>query len=170
MFQSSPQLPDKRFVNGDTPANFAQLIDKKTKAVYIESLGNPKFNVPDFEAIAKVAHDHGVPLIVDNTFGMGGYLVNPIKYGADIVVHSATKWIGGHGTTIGGVVIDAGTFPWNNGRFPIFTEPSPGYHGLKYWEVFGPEGPFKANIAFAIKLRVEQLRDFGTMIDGGNES
>ncbi len=120
-------------MQGDTPEHFIPLIDKKTKAIYIESVGNPRFNVPDIEAIAKIAHDHGVPLIVDNTFGMGGYLVNPIKHGADIVVHSATKWIGGHGTTIGGVVIDAGTFPWNNGNFPIFTEPSPGYHGLKYW-------------------------------------
>ncbi|KAJ3041404.1 Homocysteine synthase [Rhizophlyctis rosea] len=157
-----PRLGIKvRFVDGDRPEDFVPLIDDRTKAIYVETIGNPKHNVPDFEAIAKIAHSHGIPLIVDNTFGMGGYLCNPIKHGADIVVHSATKWIGGHGNTIGGVVIDAGTFPWNNGRFPIFTEPSPGYHGLKFWDVFGPEGPFGVNMAFGIKLRVEQLRDFG---------
>ncbi|ORY06813.1 O-acetylhomoserine/O-acetylserine sulfhydrylase [Basidiobolus meristosporus CBS 931.73] len=150
-----------KFANGDDPESIAALIDENTKAVYIESIGNPKYNIPDFEAIAKVAHDAGVPLIVDNTFGAGGYLVNPIKYGADIVTHSATKWIGGHGTTIGGIIIDAGTFPWNNGRFPQFTEPAEGYHGLKFWDVFGPSGPFNANIAFAIRARVEILRDLG---------
>ncbi|KAJ3284512.1 Homocysteine synthase [Rhizoclosmatium sp. JEL0117] len=151
-----------KFVEGDKAEDFIPHIDEKTKAIYIESVGNPRHNVPDFKAIAKVAHDHRIPLIVDNTFGMGGYLVKPIEHGADIVVASATKWIGGHGTTIGGVIIDAGTFPWNNGKFPVFTEPSPGYHGLKFWDIFGPEGPFKANIAYAIRLRVEQLRDFGT--------
>ncbi|KAI9017790.1 O-acetylhomoserine/O-acetylserine sulfhydrylase [Gaertneriomyces semiglobifer] len=150
-----------RFVDGDNPNDFAALIDDKTKAVYVETVGNPKHNVPDFAAIAKIAHGHGVPLVVDNTFGMGGYLCNPIKHGADIVVHSATKWIGGHGTTVGGIVIDAGTFPWNNGRFPSFTEPSPGYHGMKFWDTFGPSGPFGVNMAFGIKLRVEQLRDIG---------
>ncbi|KAJ3406063.1 O-acetylhomoserine aminocarboxypropyltransferase [Chytriomyces confervae] len=150
-----------KFVEGDKAEDFEPLIDDKTKAIYIESVGNPRHNVPDFRAIADVAHKHGIPLIVDNTFGIGGYLVRPIEHGADIVVASATKWIGGHGTTIGGVVVDAGTFPWNNGKFPVFTEPSPGYHGLKFWDTFGPEGPFKANIAFAIRLRVEQLRDFG---------
>ncbi|KAJ3234095.1 Homocysteine synthase, partial [Chytriomyces hyalinus] len=150
-----------KFVDGDKAEDFEPLIDEKTKAIYIESVGNPRHNVPDFRAIADIAHKHGVPLIVDNTFGIGGYLVRPIEHGADIVVASATKWIGGHGTTIGGVVIDAGTFPWNNGKFPVFTEPSPGYHGLKFWDTFGPEGPFKANLAFAIRLRVEQLRDFG---------
>lgn len=150
-----------KFAKGDDPESIKSLIDGKTKAVYVESIGNPKFSIPDFEAIAKVAHDAGVPLIVDNTFGAGGYLVQPIKHGADIVVHSATKWIGGHGNTIGGVVIDAGTFPWNNGKFPVFTEPSPGYHGMKFWDIFGPEGPFKVNMAYAIRLRVEGLRDFG---------
>ncbi|KAL2919733.1 Homocysteine/cysteine synthase [Polyrhizophydium stewartii] len=150
-----------RFVSGDSPADFAPLIDSRTKAIYLETIGNPKFNIPDFDAIAKIAKEHGVPLVVDNTFGMGGYLFNPIKHGADIVVHSATKWIGGHGTTIGGVVIDAGTFPWNNGRFPAFTEGSPSYHGLKFWDTFGPDGPFKTNIAFGIRLRVENLRDIG---------
>ncbi|KAJ3023977.1 Homocysteine synthase [Thoreauomyces humboldtii] len=152
---------DVRFAKGDTAKEFESLIDAKTKAVYIESIGNPKHNVPDFEGIAEVCKRLGVPLVVDNTFGMGGYLCSPIKFGADIVVHSATKWIGGHGTTIGGVVIDAGTFPWDNGRFPTFTEPSPGYHGVKFWETFGPSGPFGANLTFGIKLRVEQLRDLG---------
>ncbi|KAJ3331515.1 Homocysteine synthase [Blyttiomyces sp. JEL0837] len=150
-----------KFVEGDNAEDFIPFIDSKTKAIYIESIGNPRHNVPDFAAFAKVAHDHGIPLIVDNTFGMGGWLCQPIAHGADIVVASATKWIGGHGTTIGGVVIDSGKFPWNNGKFPVFTEPSPGYHGLRFWDVFGPEGPFKANLAFAIRLRVEQLRDFG---------
>ncbi|KAI9209201.1 O-acetylhomoserine/O-acetylserine sulfhydrylase [Polychytrium aggregatum] len=150
-----------RFVDGDRPEDFEPLIDDRTKAIYIESIGNPKHNVPDFRAISKIAKKHGIPLIVDNTFGIAGYVSKPIAHGADIVVASATKWIGGHGNTIGGVVIDAGTFPWNNGRFPAFTEPSPGYHGLKFWDVFGPEGPFKTNIAFSIRLRVENLRDFG---------
>ncbi|KAJ1566418.1 Homocysteine synthase, partial [Cladochytrium tenue] len=143
-----------RFVDGDRPEDFAPLIDDRTRAIYLESIGNPRHNVPDFEAFAKLAHDHGVPLVVDNTFGMAGYLARPIDHGADIVVASATKWIGGHGNTIGGVVVDAGRFPWNNGRFPVFTEPSPGYHGLKFWDTFGP-------ISFAIRLRVEALRDFG---------
>ncbi|KAJ3104966.1 Homocysteine synthase [Phlyctochytrium planicorne] len=150
-----------KFVDGDKPEDFIPLIDDRTKAIYLETIGNPRHNVPDFEAIAKIAHDHGIPLIVDNTFGMGGWLARPIDHGADIVVASATKWIGGHGTTIGGVVIDAGTFPWNNGKFKVFTEPSPGYHGLKFWDIFGPQGPFGVNIAYSIRLRVEQLRDFG---------
>lgn len=150
-----------RFVDGDDPAELAKHFDARTKAVYVESIGNPRFNVPDIAGIAKIAHEHGIAVIVDNTFGCGGYVARPIEHGADIVVASATKWIGGHGTTIGGVVIDAGTFPWNNGRYPLFTEPSPGYHGLKFWDVFGPEGPFKVNMAFAIRVRVEILRDFG---------
>ncbi|KAJ3068870.1 Homocysteine synthase [Podochytrium sp. JEL0797] len=150
-----------KFVESDKAEDFAPLIDEHTKAIYIESIGNPRHNVPDFRAIAKVAHDHGIPLIVDNTFGMGGYLCRPFDHGADIVVASATKWIGGHGNTVGGIVVDAGTFPWNNGKFPMFTEPSPGYHGLKFYDVFGPDGPFKANLTYAIRLRVEQLRDFG---------
>ncbi|KAJ3331706.1 Homocysteine synthase, partial [Kappamyces sp. JEL0680] len=152
---------ETRFVNGDNPADFVPLIDANTKAIYVETIGNPKFNVPDFEAIAKIAKDHGVPLVVDNTFGMGGYLFNPLKHGANIVTHSATKWIGGHGNTIGGVVIDGGNFPWNNGRFPEFTTGSPSYHNLNFWEVFGPDGPFKTNLTFGIKLRVEALRDLG---------
>ncbi|OZJ06994.1 Homocysteine synthase [Bifiguratus adelaidae] len=143
-----------RFAEGDDPSAFEKLIDDGTKAIYIESIGNPKYNIFDIRAIADVAHKHGVPLIVDNTFGAGGYLIRPIEYGADIVVHSATKWIGGHGTTVGGVVIDAGNFEWNNGRFAAFTEPSEGYHGLKFWDTFG-------KAAFAYKFRVETLRDLG---------
>ncbi|KAJ2840149.1 hypothetical protein J3B01_000109 [Coemansia erecta] len=150
-----------KFTSGDNIEEIEALIDEKTRAVYIESIGNPKYSVADIRAIADVAHKHGVPLVVDNTFGMGGYLIRPIEHGADIVTHSATKWINGHGTTIGGVVIDAGTFPWNNGRFPSFTEPSDGYHGLKFWDTFGPEGPFGANLAFLFRARVETMRDLG---------
>ncbi len=149
-----------RFVDGDDPAEFAAAIDDRTKAIYLESIGNPRFNVPDLPAFAQVAHDAGVPLVVDNTFGAAGYLCRPIDHGADIVVQSATKWIGGHGTSIGGVIVDSGKFDWRNGRFPIFTEPSPGYHGLVFTDVFGPDGPF-GNIAFIIRARVEGLRDFG---------
>lgn len=145
-----------KFVQSDKPEDFAAAIDDKTKAIYIESLSNPDYTIPDFEAIAKVAHDNGIPLVVDNTLGAGGYFVRPIEHGADIVVHSATKWIGGHGTTIGGVVIDSGRFDWvkNAARFPDFFEPSPSYHGLKYVETFGP-------VAYILRLRVEMLRDFG---------
>jgi len=125
-----------KFVEGDKPEDFRKLIDKNTKALYIETVGNPRLNIPDFEAIAKVAHENNIPLIVDNTFGAGGYLVQPIKYGADIVVHSATKWIGGHGTSIGGVIVDSGKFNWGNGKFPVFTEPSRDTNGLKFWDVF----------------------------------
>ena len=150
-----------KFVEGDDPAAFAAAIDAGTKAVYIESVANPAYLVHDFRAIAAVAHAAGVPLVVDNTFGGGGWLVRPFEHGADIIVASATKWIGGHGATIGGVVVDGGSFPWNSGRFPTFTEPSPGYHGLKFWDVFGPSGPFKTNMAFAIRARVEGLRDLG---------
>lgn len=142
------------FVKGDDPAEIEKLIDSKTKAIYLETIGNPAFNIPDFEAISAVAKKHGVALIVDNTFGMAGFLARPIDHGADIVVHSATKWIGGHGTTIGGVIVDAGTFDWNNGRYPDFTAPSPGYHGLNFWNTFG-------KISFIVRVRVEQLRDIG---------
>jgi O-acetylhomoserine/O-acetylserine sulfhydrylase len=143
------------------------LIDENTKAIYLETLGNPRGDIPDFEGIAAVAKKHELPLIVDNTFGMGGYVCRPIKYGADIIVESATKWIGGHGTHIGGVIVDAGTFRWDrkkpdgSPKFPLFTEPSEGYHGLRFYEVFGPDGPLKVNIAFAIRARVEGLRDIG---------
>jgi len=159
---SLPRLGiDVRFADGDDPNSIESLIDDKTKAIYLESIGNPKYSVPDFEAISIIAKKHGVPVMVDNTFGMGGYICKPIDYGVDIVVHSATKWIGGHGNTVGGVIIDAGTFPWDNGRFPEFTSPSPGYHGMNFWEVFGPDGVMGANIAFIIRARVEGLRDFG---------
>ncbi|MDX1996799.1 MAG: O-acetylhomoserine aminocarboxypropyltransferase/cysteine synthase [Thermoanaerobaculia bacterium] len=149
-----------KLVEGDSPLAFAQAIDDKTKAIYVETIGNPRFNVPDFEALAKLAHERGIPLVVDNTFGCAGYLARPIDHGADIVVASATKWIGGHGTSIGGVIVDSGKFDWGNGNFPVFTEPAPGYHGLVFWDVFGPKGPF-GNIAFAIRARVEGLRDLG---------
>ena len=158
---------DVKFVDGDRPEDFRKLIDAKTKALYIESIGNPRLNVPDIAALAALAHEHRIPLIVDNTFGTGGYLVRPIDHGADIVVHSATKWIGGHGTSIGGVIVDSGKFDWSSGKFPVFTEPSPGYHGLKFWEVFGTDGPF-GNIAFIIRARVEQLRDLGPALSPFN--
>ncbi len=149
-----------KFITGDNPADFAAAIDDKTRAIYIESIGNPKYNVFDIEAMAKVAHDAGIPLIVDNTFGAGGYFIRPIDHGADIVVHSATKWIGGHGTTIGGVIIDSGKFDWGKSaaRFPDMVEPSAGFHGLKFWETFGP-------ITFAIRVRVDVLRDMGACLN-----
>jgi O-acetylhomoserine (thiol)-lyase len=156
-----------KFVNGDNPAEFEKLIDRKTKAIYLETIGNPKFNIPDFDAISAIAKKHDIALIVDNTFGAGGYLFRPIEHGANIVVESATKWIGGHGTSIGGVIVDAGNFNWANGKYPQFTEPSEGYHGLKFWEVFGAPGPF-GNIAFAIRARVEGLRDYGSSMSPFN--
>lgn len=151
---------ESRFVNGDAPEDFAKLIDDKTKAIYLESIGNPKYNVPDFEKIVKIAHDNGIPVVVDNTFGAGGFLVNPIKYGADIVVHSATKWIGGHGTTIAGVIVDSGNFPWTKypQKFPQFSEPSEGYHGLVLNEALG-------NQAYIGHLRIELLRDLGPALN-----
>ncbi|MDW8436497.1 MAG: O-acetylhomoserine aminocarboxypropyltransferase/cysteine synthase [Chloroherpetonaceae bacterium] len=158
-----------KFVDGDDPDDFKKAIDSKTKAIYLETMGNPKFNIPDFEAIANVAHNAGIPLIVDNTFGAAGYLCRPIDYGADIIVESATKWIGGHGTSIGGVIVDSGNFDWGNGNFPIFTEPSPGYHGLKFNEVFGKGNPNGfPNIAFIIRARVEGLRDLGPALSPFN--
>ncbi|KAG8844042.1 Homocysteine synthase [Tulasnella sp. 330] len=148
-----------RFVKGDKAEDLAAAIDENTKALYVESIGNPRYNVANIPEIAGVAHKAGIPLIVDNTFGAGGYLIRPIEHGADIVVHSATKWIGGHGTTIGGVVIDSGKFDWTrSGKFPGFTEPSEGYHGMKFSETFGP-------IAYIIKLRVEILRDLGPALN-----
>ncbi|MFA9566511.1 MAG: aminotransferase class V-fold PLP-dependent enzyme, partial [Acidimicrobiales bacterium] len=156
-----------RFVEGDDPDDFAALIDDRTKALYVESIGNPRFNIADLPELARVAHDAGVPLVVDNTFGAAGYLCRPIDHGADIVVASATKWIGGHGTSIGGIIVDSGNFDWSNGRFPTFTEPSPGYHGLRFAETFGPDGPF-GNIAFAIRARVEGLRDIGACLSPFN--
>jgi len=157
-----------KLVDGDDAALLAKSIDGKTKALYVESIGNPAGNVPEFEALAKIAHDHGIPLIVDNTFGAAGYLVRPIEHGADIVVQSATKWIGGHGTSIGGVIVDSGKFDWaRSGKFPFFTDPSPGYHGLVFNEVFGPKGPF-GNIQFIVRARVEGLRDLGPALSPFN--
>jgi O-acetylhomoserine/O-acetylserine sulfhydrylase len=159
---SFPRLGiEARFIDGDDPASFEKKIDARTKAIFVETIGNPRFNVPDFEAIAAVAKKHGVPLVVDNTFGAAGYLARPIDFGADIVVASATKWIGGHGTSIGGVIVDAGTFDWANGRFPTFTAPAPGYHGLNFHETFG-------NLAFIIRARVEGLRDYGPSLSPFN--
>jgi O-acetylhomoserine (thiol)-lyase len=143
-----------------TIESFEKLIDENTKAIYLESIGNPGYAVPDFDAFGALAKKYDIPFIVDNTFGAGGYLIRPIEHGANIVVESATKWIGGHGTSIGGVIVDAGNFNWGNGKFPGFTEPSEGYHGLKYWDIFNFDGPF-GNIAFIIKARVEGLRDIG---------
>jgi O-acetylhomoserine/O-acetylserine sulfhydrylase len=156
-----------KFVSGDQPEEFKKLIDDNTKALYIETIGNPSLNIPNIELIAEVAHKNGIPLIVDNTFGAGGYICRPIDYGTDIVIHSATKWIGGHGTSIGGVIVDSGKFNWANGKFPVFTEASPAYHGLNFWETFGAESSF-GNIAFIIRARVEQLRDIGPCLSPFN--
>jgi O-acetylhomoserine (thiol)-lyase len=160
---------DVRFAEGDKPEAFEKLIDKKTKAIYLETIGNPGFNIPDFEAIAALARKHDLPLIVDNTFGAAGYIFRPIEHGANVVVESATKWIGGHGTSIGGVIVDGGNYNWGNGKFPQFTEPSEGYHGLKFWEVFGEGNPLGLpNIAYIIRARVEGLRDFGPSLSPFN--
>jgi O-acetylhomoserine/O-acetylserine sulfhydrylase len=154
---------EARFGNGDDVESFVPLIDKNTKAIYLETIGNPKLNIPDFEKFAALAKEYDLPLIVDNTFGAGGYLVRPLELGANVVVESATKWIGGHGTSIGGVIVDGGNYNWGNGKFPQFTEPSEGYHGLKFWDVFGEGNPLGLpNIAFIIRARVEGLRDFGS--------
>ena len=158
---------EARFAEGDKPENFEKLIDGKTKAIYLETIGNPELNIPDFEKIAAIAKKHDLPLIVDNTFGAAGYLFRPLEHGANVVVESATKWIGGHGTSIGGVIVDGGNYNWGNGKFPQFTEPSEGYHGLKFWDVFGANGPF-GNIAYIIRARVEGLRDFGASISPFN--
>jgi O-acetylhomoserine/O-acetylserine sulfhydrylase len=148
--------------------DLAKAIGPKTKALYVETIGNPGFDVPDLAALAKVAHDAKIPLIVDNTFAAAGYLSRPIDFGADVVVQSATKWIGGHGTSIGGVIVDSGKFDWAaSGKFPFFTEPSPGYHGLVFSDVFGPKGPF-GNIQFIIRARVEGLRDQGAALSPFN--
>ena len=158
---------EARFAKDDTAEEIEKLIDGGTKAIYIENLGNPNFNVPDWEKVSAVARKYDIPLVVDNTFGAAGYLFRPIDHGANVVVESATKWIGGHGTTLGGIVIDAGNFNWGNGKFPQFSEPSEGYHGLVFWDIFGSNGPF-GNIAFSIRLRVEGLRDFGPAISPFN--
>jgi O-acetylhomoserine/O-acetylserine sulfhydrylase len=160
---------DVRFADGDKAEVFEKLIDKRTKAIYLETIGNPGFNIPDFEAIAALAKKHDLPLVVDNTFGAAGYLFRPFEHGANIIVESATKWIGGHGTSIGGVIVDGGNYNWANGKFPQFTEPSEGYHGLKFWDVFGDGNPLGLpNVAFIIRARVEGLRDLGPSLSPFN--
>lgn len=151
---------DARFAKDDTAENLEALIDDKTKAIYLETVGNPGFAIADFEKVAALTKKYDLPLIVDNTFGAAGYLFRPLEHGAHIVVESTTKWIGGHGTSIGGVIVDGGNYNWGNGKFPQFTEPSEGYHGLVFADVFGIGGPF-GNIQFIIRARVEGLRDFG---------
>ncbi|MDO9255199.1 MAG: O-acetylhomoserine aminocarboxypropyltransferase/cysteine synthase [Bacteroidales bacterium] len=158
---------EARFAASDDVEEYEKLIDAKTKAIYLETIGNPKFNVPDFEAITALAKKHDLPVIVDNTFGAGGYLFRPLEHGANVVVQSATKWIGGHGTSVGGIIVDGGNFNWGNGKYPAFSEPSDGYHGLVFWDVFGTNGPF-GNIAFNIRARVEGLRDFGPALSPSN--
>ncbi|MEI6127963.1 MAG: aminotransferase class V-fold PLP-dependent enzyme, partial [Pseudomonadota bacterium] len=154
-----------KFVESTKPEEFKKAITGKTRAVFAETVGNPKLDVPDFEAIARIAHDAGIPFVVDNTVGVG--IVRPIDYGADILSISATKFIGGHGTSIGGVIVDSGKFSWGSGKFPEFTEPDPSYHGLKYWDVFG-NFPGAGNIAFIIKVRVQLLRDLGPALSPFN--
>ncbi len=158
---------EARFVEDESPAAFTALADENTKAFFTETLGNPDLTVPDFRALADAAHAVGVPLVVDNTFGQGGWVVRPIEHGADIVTHSATKWIGGHGTSIGGVVVDAGTFDWRSGRFPLFTEPNEAYHGLVFSDVFHPDSAL-GNVAFIVRARVEALRDLGPALSPFN--
>ena len=154
-----------KFVNSRDPEAFRQAITPKTRALYVETVGNPKLDVPDFEVIAQIAHENGLPLVVDNTVGIG--LVRPIDYGADILTTSATKYIGGHGTSLGGVIVDAGKFEWNNGKFPEFTEPDPSYHGLVYWDALG-NVPGMGNVAFILKVRVTLLRDLGAALSPFN--
>lgn len=158
---------EARFAEDSSAENMERLIDDKTKALYIETIGNPSYNIPDFEKISALAQKYDLPLIVDNTFGAGGYLFKPLEHGAHVVVEAATKWIGGHGTSIGGVIVDGGNYNWGNGKFKQFSEPSEGYHGLVFSDVFGPEGPF-GNIQFAIRARVEGLRDFGPALSPFN--
>ncbi|MBC7424782.1 MAG: O-acetylhomoserine aminocarboxypropyltransferase/cysteine synthase [Ferruginibacter sp.] len=156
-----------RWADGDDAKSIASKIDDRTKAIYLESIGNPGFSIPDFEAIAAIAKQYDIPLVVDNTFGAAGYLFRPIDYGANVVIESATKWIGGHGNSIGGVVVDAGNYNWGNGKFPQFTEPDEGYHGMKFWEIFGAGSPF-GNIAYIIRLRVSGLRTWGPALSPFN--
>jgi O-acetylhomoserine (thiol)-lyase len=161
-----PKLGRKvKFVDSTKPEEIRKAITGKTRAIYAETIGNPKLDVPDFEAIAKIAHDAGIPFVVDNTVGVG--IVKPFEHGADIIVSSATKYIGGHGTSLGGVIVDSGNFKWNGGKFPEFTEPDPSYHGLKYWDTFG-NFPGLGNVAFIIKVRVQLLRDIGAALSPFN--
>ena len=156
-----------RFAQGDDIHSIASLIDGNTKAIYLETIGNPEFNVPDFEPIVELARKHGIAVVTDNTFGAGGYLCRPIEWGVNVVTHSATKWIGGHGTSLGGVVVDGGNFDWGSGKYPALSEPAESYHGLNFWETFGAGGPF-GNIAFALRTRAEGLRDLGPCISPFN--
>ena len=158
---------EAKFAKDLNPESFEKLIDEKTKAIYMETIGNPGFDIPDFEAFSKLAGKYGLPFVIDNTFGACGYLFRPIDYGANIVTESATKWIGGHGTSIGGVIVDAANFNWNNGRFPVFTEPAEGYHGIVFGDLFSQSSP-SGNIAFIVKARVEGLRDLGPAISPFN--
>lgn len=165
-----------KFADGDDVASFAEQIDDNTKAIYVEAMGNPRFNIPDFAGLSALAKERGIPLIVDNTLGAAGALIRPIDHGADVVVESATKWIGGHGTSLGGVIVDAGTFNWGNGKFPLISQPSAAYHGLVHWDAFGFGSdickmlglPDERNIAFALRARVECLRDWGPAISPFN--
>ncbi len=158
---------EARFAKDLNIGSFEALIDDNTKAVYLETIGNPGFDIPDFEAFSKLAQKHDLPLIVDNTFGACGFLCKPIEYGANIIVESATKWIGGHGTSIGGVIVDGANFNWNNGKFPVFTEPAEGYHGIIFGDLFSQTSS-SGNIAFIVKARVEGLRDLGPAISPFN--
>ena len=165
-----------RFADGDELNSFADKIDENTKGIYVEAMGNPRFNIPDFSGLSALAKDRGIPLIVDNTLGACGALLKPIDHGADVVVESATKWIGGHGTSLGGVIVDAGTFNWGNGKFPLMSQPSPAYHGLVHWDAFGFGSdicrmlgvPDDRNVAFALRARVECLRDWGPALSPFN--
>jgi len=158
---------EARFANVDDADSFEKLIDEKTKALYVETIGNPGYNIPDFERISAIAQKHDLPFIVDNTFAAAGYLFRPLEHGAHVVVQAATKWIGGHGNSIGGIIVDGGNYNWGNGKYPQFTEPSEGYHGLVFNDVFGSAGPF-GNIQFIIRARVEGLRDFGPALSPFN--
>ncbi len=165
-----------KFADGDDAESFEEKIDSSTKAIYVESMGNPRFNIPDFEGLSKLAKSKNIPLIVDNTLGAAGALIRPIDHGADVVVQSATKWIGGHGTSLGGVIVDAGTFDWGNGKYPLMSQPSAAYHGLVHWDAFGFGSdicgmlgvPADRNIAFALRARLEGLRDWGPAISPFN--
>lgn len=156
-----------KFADSDSAEDLEKQIDSNTKGLYLETIGNGAFSVPDFEKVVALAKKYDIPLVVDNTFGAGGYLCQPLKLGANVVVNSATKWIGGHGTSIGGVIVDGGNYNWGNGKFPQFSEPAEGYHGLNFWQVFGTDGPF-GNIAFIIRARVEGLRDLGAALSPFN--
>lgn len=167
---------DVRFADGDNIASFESQIDENTKALYVESMGNPRFNIPDFEGLSALAQHHKIPLVVDNTLGAAGALIRPIDHGANVVVQSATKWIGGHGNSIAGVIVDAGTFDWGNGKFPLFTDPSEAYHGLVHWDAFGFGSeictalgvPENRNLAFGLRARLEILRDYGAALSPFN--